>query len=152
MNLKTSYYKNCLLSIHRGFAFGEPSNAKPLYLLAIIKGIDEGVLLGNKLQYGEILETFYRELCSYYEPNKKAAPFYKPFFHSARENYYNIKWKAGEIPKHKWHTPSPKFLRESVDYAFLNEDFWELLQDIAIRNNFRDLIVNHYLKTRNKEL
>lgn len=150
MNLKTSYYKNCILSIHRGFAFGIPSNAKPLLLLAIIKGIDEGVLLGNKYEYGESLESFYKELCSYYEPNRKAAPFYKPFFHSASENYYHIKWKGGKMPEHKWHTPSPKFLQENIDYAYLDDGLWELLQDKDVRSDFREIIVNYYLKEKSQ--
>lgn len=150
MNLKTSYFKNCVLSMHRGLAFGVPSNAKPLFLLALIKGIDEGVLLGNKFVYGDSIEFIYRELCAYYEPNKKAAPFYKPFFHSASESYYYIKWKDGKMPEHKWHTPSPKFLRENIDYAYLDDGLWELLQDQSIRNEFRELIINYYLKTENK--
>lgn len=150
MNLKISYYKNCILSIRRGIAFGAPSNAKPLYLLAIIKGIEEGIVLGNKFSYGNKLETVYNELCSIYEPHRKAAPFYKPFFHSIREQYYDIKWKGGQLPKHKWHTPSPKFIKENIEYAFLDDGLWELLQDKTIRKEFRELIVNYYLKSENQ--
>ena len=148
MNLKTSYYKNSILSIHRGLAFGVPSNAKPLFLLAIIKGIEDGVILGNRFAYEEKLESIYAGLCSFYEPNRKAAPFYKPFYHSIREQYYNIKWKNGEIPNHKWHTPSPKFLKENVEYAYLDDGLWELLHDKVVRDEFCELIVNYYLKTK----
>ncbi len=150
MNLKISYYKNSLLSIHRGIAFGAPSNAKPLYFLAIIKGIEDGVLLGNKITYENKLKAIYEELCAQYEPNRKAAPYFKPFFHSIREIYYDIKWKGGQIPDHKWHTPSPKFLKENIEYAHLDDGLWDLLQDQSVRIEFRELIVNHYLKTENK--
>ena len=64
MNLKTSFYKNSILSIHRGRAFGVPSNAKPLFLLSIIRGIEEGVIIGNKFSYEGKLESIYNELCS----------------------------------------------------------------------------------------
>lgn len=150
MNLKTSYYKNCITSIHRGFAFGIPSNAKPLFLLAIIKGIGEGMIIGNKIKYEDCLETFYKEICILYEPNRKAAPFYKPFFHSIHENYYGIKWKGGQMPSHKWHTPSGKFLKDNIEYAYLDDGLWDLLQDQSVRSEFRELIVNHYFKTENK--
>ena len=150
MNLKTSYYKNSILSIHRGFAFGIPSNAKPLFLLSIIKGIEEGVIIGNKFEYEERLETIYSKLCSQYESNRKAAPFYKPFFHSIREQYYSIKWKDGKLPEHKWHTPSPKFIKDNIDYAFLDDGLWDLLQEKSVRDEFCELIVNYYLKTENK--
>lgn len=149
MNLKASYYKNSILSIHRGLAFGVPSNAKPLFLLSIIRGIEEGVIIGNKFTYEEKLEAIYKEQCSLYEHDRKAAPFYKPFYHSAREHYYDIKWKGGKVPAHKWHTPSPKFIKENIDYAYLDDGLWELLQDQSIRNEFREIIVNHYLKTDN---
>lgn len=150
MNLKASYYKNCLISIHRGSAFGVPSNAKPLLLLAIIKGVEEGVIIGNQFKYEDYLESFYKEQCKLYEPNRKAAPFYKPFFHSTSEKYYGIKWKGGQMPSHKWHTPSAKFLKENIEYAYLDDGLWELLQDQSTRNEFRELIVNYYLKTENK--
>lgn len=150
MDLKTSYYKNCLISIHRGLAFGVPSNAKPLFLLTIINGIEEGIIIGNKFKYEDILESLYNDLCKLYEPNRKAAPFYKPFYHSIREKYYGIKWKGGHMPTHKWHTPSAKFLKENIEYAYFDDGLWDLLQDEAIRNEFRELIVNYYLKKENK--
>lgn len=147
MDLKASYYRNCILSIHRGLAFGVPSNAKPLFLLSIIKGIEDRVITENKFTYEERLETIYKELCSLYEPNRKPAPFYKPFYHSIRELYYDIKWKGGKIPNHNWHTPSPKFIKENIEYAYLDDGLWDIFQDKSVRSEFCELIVSYYLKT-----
>ena len=146
MNLKTSYYKNVLLTIHRGWAKGKFSNAKPLFLIAIIEGIDEGFLIGNKITYDRKLETKYKDVCEFYEPEIKLALFFKPFYHSQREEYYHIHWKNGIIPEHSWHTPSPKFIREYIEYAYLDDGLWELLQDASIRKEFKQILINHYLK------
>ena len=133
-----------VLSIHRGIAFGSPSNAKPLLLLAIIKGIEDGNIIGNKIVFDEKIDNDYKMLCSSLEPRKKAAPMFKPFYHSVREGYYNLKWKERRLPTHKYHTPSAKFLRENLDFAFLEDGFWDILQDGDARNAFRELIISEY--------
>lgn len=149
MDLKCSYYKTCILSIHRGYALGSPSNAKPLFLLAIMKSIEDGLILGNKIKYEKSLEDVYKDLCFFYEPHRKAAPMFKPFYHSAQEQYYDIKWKGGKMPSYKWHTPGAKFLRLNIEYAYLDDGLWDLLQDCEVRNEFKQLIENHYLMTKN---
>ena len=68
MGLKTSYFTNLILSTGRGYNKGMPSNAKPLYLLAIIEGISNGTLIGNKLNYDDTLLDLYREVCERHEP------------------------------------------------------------------------------------
>ena len=149
MNLKESYYRNCILSIHRGIAWGTPSNAKPLFLLAIIRAIEEGLIIGNMFKYEDYLEEIYKELCDTYEPNRKMAPFFKPFYHSSREVYYDIIWKVGaSFDFKKTHTPSAKYIRENIDYAYLDDGLWELLQDASVREEFRAAIINHYLKEK----
>lgn len=146
MNLTLSYYKNCILSIHRGFAFGKPSNAKPLYLLAIIEGIEKGFVLGNKIVYDKPLESVYIELCHTYEPDRQLAPFYKPFFHSSREEYYHIKWISTIVPPKLKHTPTTKYIRENIEYAYLDDGFWDLLQDVSMRQELKYLLISHYLE------
>jgi predicted restriction endonuclease len=145
MSLLFSYYKSVVLTIHRGIAHGSPSNAKPLLLLAIIKGIEDGNIIGNKIEFNESINNDYQTLCSFFEPTKKPAPLFKPFYHSEREEYYNLKWKDGDLPIHKWHTPSAKFLREHLDYAYLNDGLWEILQSQAARKEFQELIIDNYL-------
>lgn len=144
MSLLFSYYKSIVLSIHRGIAFGSPSNAKPLLLLAIIKGIEEGQIIGNKIEFNEKIGHDYKMLCKSLEPTRKAAPIFKPFYHSAREEYYNLKWKDGVTPTHKWHTPSAKFLREHLDFAYLDDNLWEILQEQDARKAFKESIITKY--------
>ena len=53
------------------------------------------------------------------------------------------------MPEHSGHTPSPKFIKENIEYAFLDDGLWDLLQDKSVRNGFRELIISYYLKTEN---
>ena len=145
-NIELSYYKNLLLSIHRGWTKGRFSNAKPLYFLAITEGISNGIILENRLFYDKSLEALYLDTCNLYEPGLKVAPFYKPYYHSNREEYYNILWKGGSLPVHTWHTPSAKFLRDHVEYAYLDNRLWYILQDSEIREEFKQSVIKRYLK------
>jgi putative restriction endonuclease len=146
MSLQTSYYRNVILSIHRGWKNGLYSNAKPLFLLTIIKGIEDGFILGNRIPYSKEINLSYKLLCQKYEPNTIVTPFFKPYYHFIKDDFYNIKWKTVTNPPHKWHTPSGKFLTENVDYAYLDDTLWELLQDKDIREEYKEAIITHYLK------
>lgn len=145
MGLKVSYYKNIILSLSRGYNKGIASNAKPLYLMAIFKGIEQGLIIGNILRFNKDLEQLYIDTCMEYEPDKKPAMFYKPFFHSKSEQYYTIKWKSGVAINKASHTPSAKYLRENVEFAALDDELWNLLQDTEIRNDFKNTIIKRFL-------
>ncbi len=146
MRLKTSYYKNMLISLKRGGYKGVLSKAKPLFYLAIFKGIEEGWIMGNKIKYDKQIEKVYLEFYKMYDPQSKPAPFFKPFYHSTGESFYDIHWKEGKIPEHKWHTPSGKFLIDHCEYAYFDDGLWELLQDPESREELRNTIINHYLR------
>ena len=51
MSLLSDTYKTTILKIKRGHNNGVVSNAKPILVLAIIEAIDEGILLGNKINF-----------------------------------------------------------------------------------------------------
>lgn len=144
--LKERYYLTLLLSINRGMAYGRHSNAKPIFMLSIMWAVENGEIIGNKIMYDEKLEGIYKKMCNQYEPNIKAALFYKPFYHSSRESFYTLVWQDGKMPMKGCHTPSAKFLRENVSYACLDPELWDLLQDPQTRDEFRKAIISHYLK------
>lgn len=149
MSLKVSYYRSVLLEIHRGNGHGVFSNAKPYLLLTIIKLIENGEIIGNRIQFdnSELLER-YNSISKSYEPNRAVTPISKPFFHLNREPFYYLKWKSEtNIPKQAT-TPSAKFLRENVEYACLDDELWELLQDPETRNELREAIIQHFIKPR----
>ena len=82
MGLKTSYYKNVFISLKRGGYNGVLSNAKPLFYLAIFKGIEEGWIMDNRIKYDKHLEQVYLKFYEVYDSQSKPAPFFKPFYHS----------------------------------------------------------------------
>lgn len=155
MNLKFFAYRTALLKTKRGNNRGVFSNAKPLLVLAIINAIEEGVVIGNKIEFtNKELEDIYRKVssksynsnCDIIRANVKVTPFNMPFFHLNAEEYYHIKWKTKNEKPSQAQSPSSKYLRENIDYAYLDPELWDLLQDPLVRDEFRKAIINHYLK------
>lgn len=138
-----------MLSMKRGIAYGKHSNAKPILILSVMDGIEKGNIIGNKIMYAKQLENSYLGFCNQYEPNVRYTLFFKPFYHLSRESFYSLVWKDKKEPVKNCHTPSAKYLRENLDYAYLDPELWDLLQNPQVRSEFRELIINHYLKPNN---
>lgn len=147
MNLKMTYYINELLCTHRGGCKGKLSNAKPYLLLSLIDLIEKGIIIGNKISFdSDILKERYQRESKYYEPYSPITPFYKPYFHLNSESYYHIKWRYNSAPKDTSKTPSAKYLRENVEYAALDEELWQLLQNEEARNEIKEAIISYFIK------
>jgi putative restriction endonuclease len=148
-------YLGLLLSTKRGNSHGIFSNAKPIFVISIIDAIEEGVIIGNTIRFDnkELLEIYsgnyvstFTDEDSVYRANLNITPYNLPFFHLNSEPYYHIKWNDGVVPPRQAQSPSNMYIRKNVDYAYLDEPLWNLLQDSAIREEFKQKIINHYLK------
>ena len=155
MRLKNEAYLTALLKIKRGNKDGVFSNAKPLMMLTLIEAIEQSVMVENKILfdneelrklYKRVSSKSYDEECCLIRTNVRVTPFQMPFFHLNAEEYYHIKWKEELTPPRQAASPSAKYLRENVSYAYLDPELWDLLQDPQARDEFRKAIVSHYLK------
>jgi putative restriction endonuclease len=70
-------------------------------------------------------------------------PFFKPFYYLQFDGFWHLKGKTDNV---KTDRPSPKFLRENIDYAYLDNALWDLLQEASIREHFKLIIESHHLK------
>lgn len=147
-------YKDSLLNTHRGNSGGVFSNAKPLLLIAIIDAIDAGIITENKIYFdNKELEHIYQKLfiscdMNYDGPissNLKVTPYQMPFFHLNKEVYYHIMWKEKVTPPAQAKSPSRRYLRENVQYAYLDENLWKLLMVPDNRVIFRKSLVNKFI-------
>ena len=139
--LKISYYKNLLLSMNVARNRGHINIAKPVMMLAIIQGIENGSIKANRILYSESLISTYNTLFKKYSNCTITLSVY-PFYYLGSEDFYFIKGKKART------TPSAKFLRENVEYACLDDELWELLQDAETRNDLRDAIIRHFIEPK----
>ena len=139
--LKISYYKNMLLSMNVARAHGQINIAKPILMLAIIQCIENGSIIANRIFYSESLVTTYNELFGHYSNGDITSSVY-PFYYLGNEDFYFIKGKKSKT------NPTAKFLRENVEYASLDDELWELLQNQETRNELKNAIIQYFIKSR----
>lgn len=119
---------------------GVASIAKPMYVLAIIDGIEKGVVHNNRLFSADLFPVF-SKLCKNREIDKIPF-FYYPYCYLQNDGFYNFHWKGNPT---RITSPSAKFIREHIDYAYLDNALWDLLQDAEIRQEYKELIEKYYL-------
>ena len=153
MDLLAETYKSILLQTKRGNSYGVFSNAKPAYLLSIIDAIEDGRIIGNKILYGNIeLQELYKSDFRRYQygegllfkANAKITPYSLPFFHLNAEPYYHIKWKESITPPRQAQSPSNRYLSNNVEFSFLDQELWTLLQDAEFRESMRQAIIDKF--------
>lgn len=138
---QVEYYKNLLISVKRGSHCGVVINAKPIFLLTIFEIISNGRLKENRIFYNEDINNVYIAFCNRF--NVKPTPLFKPYLFLNSDGFYHHKWKTTET---KPHDSSAKFIRDNIEYAYLDNALWDLLQDEQIRQDYRNTIENFFFK------
>ena len=135
-------YRNMLLSINQSKVGGLPNKAKPLLMLCIIDCIEEDSVMDNKILFDVIAQKY-----KYYLSRMTGtiARENYPFYFLTSDDFYHLQWKRTPI---KTKAPSAKFIRDNIEYAYLDNALWDLLQDPDVRKEYRDIIINYYLTNK----
>ncbi|MBU7581827.1 MAG: HNH endonuclease [Nostoc sp. TH1S01] len=145
MNKNLDYYCNCFsqLKVYKTHKKGDALN-KPVLLLSIIELISREIIKDNHIIISDILiETFkkYWELTTTH--SFKGSDFALPFFHLKNDKcrFWHIKYSSeygGGRPQ-----TIPK-LREDIDYAYLDDELFNLIQDDSARKELIDAIMSSW--------
>lgn len=140
-----SYYTNRIMNLRQAKINGEVIVAKPVLLLALIDGIGQGIFKENNFILNEWLEDRYLKLMMDYTRHSqfdKPADIANPFWHLSTDGFWHLHGKEVSAMK---TTPSKKWLKENISYAYFDEDLWLLLQNQSWREKFRSFIVDQKL-------
>ncbi len=141
-NYTLELYRQMVVSLKRGNTKGVFSNAKPVFLISLIDYIP--TLKHNKIRWGiPEFEVVYLKIFSEFTKDKPT-PLWKPFFYMSSEPFYELIWKESP-PEKSLKFPSRKTLNDFLNYATLDDELWELLQDERNREYLRNCIIEYYL-------
>lgn len=140
------HYTKQISTIRQARIYGETIVAKPVLLVAIIDAIDNNVFMNNQFMIDDWLEGRYKMLMSLYAKDSQfddKTGIEKPFWHLESDGFWHLNSK-GKRPS-KGYTPSKKWLKEEVEYAYFDESLWILLQNKLWRAKVREYIIEHKL-------
>lgn len=140
-SVQKDLYSDIIRKIRCGSYQGKMIKAKPILMYSVINMIENGIVLNNKIPFDVNSEKVYQDTFTYFGIN--ATPYFKPFYYLQYDGLWHLEWKAKVKASER---PSAKLIRENVKYAYLDNALWDLLQEKEMRDYFRRIIENHYLK------
>ena len=151
-DLRLYFYEKCyanytkrIMNIKQAKIRGEVIVAKPVLLLAIIDSVSSDMISCNEFRLTEWLETRYVMLMKRYMKSSqfdKPTDISNPFWHLQSDGFWHLQYK--DSPQNG-ATPSKRWLKEEISYAYFDDDLWMLLQDKVWSLKLREYIVEHKL-------
>ena len=140
------YYRERINNIRQAKIRGEVILAKPVLLLSLIDGVNEGVFRNNLFVLNGWLEKHYESLMRKYTKQSifdNITPINNPFWHLQSDGFWHLHYNGAQPTI--INTPSVRWLEDNVNYASFDDDLWTLLQDRTSRQQLREFIVEHKL-------
>lgn len=138
-------------NLHCAVIHGQLIVAKPVFILAIIQGIEDGTITCNRFVWDKG-DAQYIALCNNYKgiftgylPGVGVTPIYKPFVHLCTDKLWILNTRQQFVlPSQAYGA----FLKNELTYAELPITFWEMLHNYDEREAIKELILNKYIRTR----
>lgn len=135
-------YRIAFLSVKQKSTNGVTHAAKPVLVIAVIEAIAAGEIKNNQIRFQDI-EARYISTLEKWQPEK--TPLKYPFYHMESDGFWHLKWN-GEQPA-KRISPSAKFFRKNIIYAYFDNALWDLLQDEKARKGYIEARTKYFKNT-----
>lgn len=118
---------------------------KPILLLSVIEMISTGQIAQNQIPFNAELIATFLKLWSYLELERKP-DIGLPFYHLTNDRFWHYQMKPGFegliAAKVKIRTPST--IRGTVEYAYLDDELWEFLQNESDRTVLTHTLISSW--------
>ncbi len=126
---------------------------KPILLLSVIEMVLTRQITKNQIFFNaELIATFLR-FWSQLEPARKP-DIALPFYHLISDGFWHYQMKVGfeELIKAKVRIRTPSTIRETVDYAYLDVELWQLLQNERDRSILTYTLIDEWFKDKTQDI
>lgn len=141
------YYCKKFSNLHTAKVRGKTAPHKAVLLLAIIEEIDKFEVIENKICITpELVATFKDLWCQVVHDNIFTANFSLPFYHLKSEGFWHLRTKFGReiILTSSNSIKSFAQLKEVIEYAYFNDDLFQLLIEQHSRSILKQALLTSY--------
>ena len=152
MTKNLAYYVNKFANLRVSRSSGVAPN-KPILLLSIIELINQGEIRRNQVPLSAELIATFLKLWSHLEPVRKP-DIGQPFFYLRSDGFWhfqpNLGFELTVTSKAKIVTPGA--IRQAVEYAYLDDELWLLLQNESERTVLTQTLINSWFNDRTQDI
>jgi putative restriction endonuclease len=145
-----TYYANKFANLKVSRSSGVAPN-KPILLLSVIQMISQGQLKQNQIPLsGELIATFLK-LWGQLELVRRP-DIGLPYFHLMGDKFWHYQPKPGfeSLISSKVKIRTPNTIRSTVEYAYLDEELWVILQNPQERNLLVSVLINSWFPSQSQ--
>ncbi|NWF61747.1 MAG: HNH endonuclease [Fischerella sp.] len=126
---------------------------KPILLLSVIEMISQEQIRQNQIPLSAELIATFLKLWSHLEPIRKA-DIGLPFYHLTSDGFWHYQMKVGfeSLIAAKVKIRTPSTIRETVEYAYLDNELWSLLQNESDRTVLTHTLINSWFRDRTSNI
>lgn len=133
-----------------GVAHGKKLPHKAIVLLSIIDLIQRGILNENKIKLDDLISNTFKDTWEMYLPSLRIPSVWIPFWYLKSEPFWHFKAVGDEnvldaLLMFGGH-PSIGQMRPVIDYAFLDDDLFNLLQKKEERARLKKVLLDTYFQ------
>ena len=139
-------YLHKITHLRQGVTKFGPAPQKPVLLLSILELFEKGAVTENKIFITPELVGTFQENFALLVSTGHNPDFYLPFYHLAGDGFWFVHtWPGKELNS---AIKSFTVLNSLVEYAFLADDLYQLLQSAANRHHLATTLLHHYFPSR----
>lgn len=147
------YYANKFQRLRVDRAHGTAPH-KPILLLAVIERFDRGEMPENRIDLSPELNQAFLKYWSYLGSADHHPDISRPYFHMKSGKFWHLVMNPGfeSILAAKIKLKTFYEVRQAVNYAYVDEDLFDLLQDAPCRESLQAVLVARWFPGRLAEI
>lgn len=149
-----NYYANKFTKLRVDRAHGAVAPHKPILLLSVIELIEQDLLRANQIPLSAELIAAFLKLWQQLGSTTHNADIGMPFFHLTSDGFWHFKPNPGfeSLLDSGAKVRAVGVLRQAVEYAYLDSELFELLQQPISRNFLTTALLSHWFADKTQQV